>query len=263
MALPLVLLNRRSGGSSAALVQAILSGTAGVAWDGSDASTLFQDAAGSTPVVNAADPVGRQNTFWGAAAQNWQQATAGSRPAYDGSGIGYDGLASHFTPFSNLALLNNVPGVYYCERLTVNSLAVASLFISFGIPTASQVRFQVLFNTNGSVACWGRRLDADAVVATTSAAGVISAGVPFTIEAQVDFAGTGLQKVWINGTEVLSGSIGGSPGNTSATNSGRARKGLSVAGTGFLPGKAVRGVLAPFVMTDNQRQSIRNWVGGV
>ena len=244
-------------------VEAALSGTAGFAFDPSDETTLFQDTAASVPVTVASDPVGRMNGFWGSAAPNFQQGTAGSRPAWDGTGIAYDGIDDHFPTFSNLAFLNNVPGAFYCERNQFSSLAVTQTIIGFSTVTVGNARFVLAVTTGGALTLSLRRLDADGVSTITSAGSLVTAGVPYVISAEADFAGTGLGRIWLNGSLVASGAISGVAGNTTNVNSGRFRKGAALSGSVFATGWTRRGVMSPFVMSDANRASIEAWVGGI
>lgn len=50
-------------------------------WDGADISTMFQDSAGTTPVVSSLDPLGKWNDKSGNGL-HMTQATAGLRPRY-------------------------------------------------------------------------------------------------------------------------------------------------------------------------------------
>jgi hypothetical protein len=247
----------------AALVQSILSGTLGFARE-PIAANLFQDTAAATPVVNTSDPIGRVNCQWGSSPPNWQQGTAGYRPLWTGVGISYDGIDDHFATFSNAALLNNRPGAFHCERVLCGDLVAIRPVISFSTATATVQRFVVVVNTNGSIALQTRRLDADALNTLTTATGLITAGVAAVITAQVDWAGTGLAKIWLNGTEVASAAVSGSVANSEATDSNRAREGASLNAVPpsqpFL-GVERRAVTAPFVMTAQNRAAIEAWGG--
>ena len=260
---------RRAGGASdiGALVAAILSGTAGFAFDPIVAN-LFQDTVGATPVVIAADPVGRINCQWGSAPPNWQQATAGYRPAWDGTGVACDGVDDHMATLSGGgSLLNNVPGAFACKRVLCTDLVSSRPVFSFSTATSTIQRFCALINTNGSIALQCRRLDADSLnTITTASTGLITAGVAATISWQVDYAGTGLAKIWLNGTEVASAAIAGVAGNSDVTNTNRARlmAGLAaVPPTQSLLGWVRRGVMTPYVLNDADRATMEAWVGEV
>jgi hypothetical protein len=255
-----ILRRRRAGGGLGAAVQSILSGTAGFARD-PIAANLFQDTAGATPVVNAADPVGRFNCQWGNAPPNWQQATGGSRPTWDGTGLAYDGAAGHMTPLSNTDIFNNVPGAFHCERILCTDLALARHIFAFsnGLNPAA-VRFAGLINTTGSVALQSRRLDADGQNTATTATGLITAGVAAVISWQVDWAGTGLAKIWINGTEVVSTAVSGSVANSEATSSLRQRDGINLSSSLHFGWKR-RSVTCPFIPSDASRAAVEAWVG--
>ena len=252
------------GGNLGAAVEAILSGTAGFARD-PIAANLFQDTAGATPVVIAADPIGRINCQWGNAPPNWQQATAGQRPAWDGTGIACDGTDDHMATFSNLSLFSNVPGSFVSGRFLFTDLAAthALLSVSNGV-TATVQRFCCVVNTDGSIALQLRRLDADALTTITTAAGLVTAGVSAVISWQADWAGTGLGKIWLNGVEVKSDVISGSVANTEATAALRVRNFGSLNGappSARLKGWARRGVTTPYINSGANRAAIEAWVG--
>ena len=247
-----------------AAVQAILSGTAGFARD-PIAANLFQDTAGATPVVSAADPIGRINCQWGNAPPNWQQATAGDRPAWDATGIACDGATDHMATLSDLSLFSNVPGSFTSGRFLFTNLAAthALLSVSNGVTSTVQ-RFCAVVNTDGSIALQLRRLDADGLTTITTAAGLVTAGVPVVLSWQADWAGTGLGKIWVDGVERASSAIGGSAANTESTASLRARNFGSLNGTPpsvRLSGWARRGVTTPYVLSDVNRAAVEAWVG--
>lgn len=257
-------LSRQSGGAVdlGLAVQTILSGTAGFAFDPIVAN-LKQDVAGATPVVNVSDPVGRMNYQWGAAPPNWQQATAGSRPLWNGTGMAYDGVDDWMATFSNLALLNNVPACFVCERVTITSLALASALTSFSANTAA-ARFEMRVNADGSVTLLVMPIDGGSSTTITTAAGLISAGTPYVITAEANFAGTAIGRIWINGTLRATSAITGGAANTSATSSSRARKGGDLGGaapTVFAAAAMRRGVMSPTTMSDANRATIEAWVG--
>lgn len=79
--------------SLTAQVQALFGkySAAGGMWDFTDAATLFQDSAGTTPVTAAIQPVGRVLDKSGQG-NHFIQSTAASRPAYNGAGITPDGV---------------------------------------------------------------------------------------------------------------------------------------------------------------------------
>ena len=78
-------LRRKRLGSLASLFYA---GEAGAWYDPSDLSTLFQDSAGTTPVVNDGDPVGMMRDKSGNG-NHIVQATAAARPIFHTSGGKY------------------------------------------------------------------------------------------------------------------------------------------------------------------------------
>ena len=258
---------RRAGSATPSLsaqVEAILAGTTGFALDRFDTSTLWQDTAATVAVTTPSDPVGRINAKWGAAPPNWQQATAAQRPAYVAGGMTMDGVDDRMETLSLASFTNNIPALFACERITVASLAAISTlwFFAHGV-NANQSRFAATVNVDGSITFSGRRDDAGlGAFAVTSAAGLITAGVPATVAVQADYAGSGLAKIWLNGTEVGSGSIGGSLGNTDATNPLRLRDGCGSGGAGgnFFNGTKRRSVFVPFAVSAGQRASCEGWV---
>lgn len=248
-------------------VLARLAGTTGFARD-PIAANLFQDTAAATPVTTAGQSIGRANMQWGTAAPNWQQATGADQPTWDGTGIAYSG-AQFLAPFSALGLLNNAPGFFACERVQVSSLATQRNLTAFATNSAVVGRAVTVINTNGSIDLFSRRLDADPASAVTisSAAGVVTAGVPYVITAELDWGNaTGqLGRIWVNGALVASASLPGAAGNTSATDSARVRDGASLGGTAppsfFYAGWKRRGVFAPYVLNAADRALMEAWVG--
>lgn len=127
--LPFVHLQRRGGFSPASLFS---SGEEGAWYDPSDLSTLWQDAAGTTPVTAADQPVGRIDDKSGNG-NHATQSTAGSRPLYKTAGglhwLESDGvddlLATAFTleqPFTRVtggAILNDDDRMYGSYSSTV------------------------------------------------------------------------------------------------------------------------------------------------
>jgi len=84
------------------------SGQAGAWYDPSNLATLFQDSAGTIPVVAAGDPVGLARDRSGNG-HDWVQATAAKRPTYqvDGNGKAYllfDGIDDYLQATFALAL---------------------------------------------------------------------------------------------------------------------------------------------------------------
>ena len=62
-------------------------------FDGSDTAHMWQDAAGTTQVTGASQPVGKWSPKAGSASIYWRQATDASRPIYNGAstGLTFDG----------------------------------------------------------------------------------------------------------------------------------------------------------------------------
>lgn len=241
-----------------ALVQSFLAGTDGFARDPADNTTVFTNSTGST-LASAAGAAGRWDTFWGKTPYNWQSSTA---VTYDTTENDY--ASGHYALFSNLAWLNQATAVFVSERVVITSLAATNSLFAFSggtVSTQGRVTFSVL--TTGAVQLSCRRTDGESGASISSAAGVVSVGVPFTYSFEIN-PPAGTFRFWINGA-VTSGNLQSTGASLAATNSLRARDGADLANTAanFLVGSKRRGVFVKNKLpTDAERAAIEAWVGG-
>ena len=130
-------------------------GERGMVWDISDASTLFQDVAGTTPVTAAGQPVGRMldkspnGNHWTAAANNTTRPTyqidADGKPylQFDGS----NDVLFAATPFVQTtdAIFTAIMGLFSAPQSTTKTLLANN-------STASGTPFVVPFQSEGATA---------------------------------------------------------------------------------------------------------------
>lgn len=237
-------------------VQAILAGSTGGAGDPFDKPTMNQlDTGLGSPVLVATDPIGLIRTKFGTTPYDFQQANAGSRPAFDGvAGMFFDNADDSFN--LPLTLFQNVPAAFFSFRFNPSSIGSDStIFVSTG-GGAGVHRFDGLLQADGSYRFGGRRMDADGLSSVLAAPGSIVAGTPYVISQLVDYAG-GTITGWINGVQVASGALAGTPGNSENTASLAASFGrLS---STRLHGYLGRFAFCPFAPTGPQRLTIEAW----
>lgn len=243
-------------------VQAFLSGTDGFVLPFRTAAQLKQDPAGSTPVTAGADPIGRINTLYGNAAQNFITTNDAFRAAWSGSASAVaDGTDDWMGgAVGVLALFPGKNALYVCGRARMNALPTRSSLYGFGWGNTALVRLDV-FDT-GLVRAEVRREAADANTIVDSATGVVSLGAAFTHETIVDFAGTGAVSTYIDGVLVGSGTLPETPAGCALESSlTRAYIFRSNNNTAFYSncnwGDAVVAFKVP---TNGERTSCRGWV---
>ena len=245
-------------------VEAFLSGSTGFALDPSDLAVLFRDAAGTTPVTTSGQSVGRVNGKWGTAASFISQSTGAAQPVWSGSAaLTCDEVDDEMRGLSGdiLATFNNVTAAFGGVRFRVASLAAARGLFMWNTTSSSAVRFSAFVNTDGSVGVSGRRLDADSAWTFTSATGLVTTGVAYTVTVQLNYS-TGAIVVRLDGSAVITDNIGGS-GNTSATNSNRTGWGLTYGSTRYAPSRLGRGVVAPKLPSAGELTSVEAWLAEV
>lgn len=241
------------------LASLFAAGERGLWYDPSDMSTLFQDAAGTTPVTAVGQPVGKMLDKSGNA-NHATQASAGSRPVLrqDASGFSYlefngssSALATASTQLSNadklsvfFAITQNTGAVSLIAEFSANLNANAGAFYFAGSESSAG---DVSFRNRG---------DGVAQIGGTSP----GAATPITrvVTGLFDIAGTTIE------TEVVA-RISGSPvaltNKTSSTDSGAgnygtyplyigARAGASLFFNGRLYGMVIRGVASSATQID-------------
>lgn len=211
---------RRRAGSTApslsAQVEAMLAGTDGYVIPLRSATQLKQDPAGTIAVTAASDPIGRINTLYGNTVYNFQTTTDPFRAAWSGTAAAVaDGTDDWMQGDAGaIGAFHSKPNFYVCGRGQWNAFPGASFGIGFG--NNPLCRFDV--QADGSVRVQSRRAVASTATTTvTSAAGIITVGVAFTYEVEIDFATTGTINVYINGSLVATGTLADAPANSDST----------------------------------------------
>lgn len=241
-------------------VQAILSGRAGFALDPSDTSTMFQDTAGTVAVTTAADPVARINSKWGSAAKNFQQPTAGQRPAWDGvAGLTLDGTDDHFWDFSDLAFFAGISDMMICAAIKPTNFSVQRLLYNIGSTSAGAGRVALILPTTGGVNLFSRR-NIETGTNTNSAAGVLSAGVKSVLTQRIKFVGSPVANSREDGVQIANTDPFGVSAATGG-NSNRITYGADLGPASYFLGSLGRSVWCAFDVTDAERLTIEAWVG--
>jgi hypothetical protein len=90
----------------------------------------------------------------------------------------------------------------------------------------------------------------------------VSVGVDTTLQFTVDFAGTGQVKAYLNGTDILTGTLAGTPGNSENTGSVRDRRGVNTSNTlsDYMDGKLGCEVFYPALAGSTQLANMRGFV---
>ena len=135
--------------------------------------------------------------------------------AVAGDGVGDAGLAHHHHQHHRGQAGDGADLDQGLRGPHPNALAGASFGIGFG--NNPLCRFDV--GASGQVAVQARRAVASTGTTTvTSANGLISIGIPFTYEVEIDFASTGGITVSLNGTSVATGTLADAPANSDSAN---------------------------------------------
>lgn len=257
---------RRSVGAAppdfAAEVAALLAGTNGWAVDPSDSATLFTDTAGTTPVTTpGVSTIARINTKFGTTTYNWQQPTAASQYLWNGASMGLDGIDDLLATTAQ-TWSANMAARSCTWRAQVDDLSANRCVFSCSTATGTVVRYQLQVLTTGAISWATRRADADTQNNFVTSAGLITTGVPFTIQTTEDFAGTGAVEIFLNGSSVLTATMGGTIGNSESTNSARCRFGLNTSNTltDWFRNKHAGGIWAPTLHNAAARASCKGFV---
>lgn len=231
LGLGLGLTYQRAGSAALTLsqqVEAWLAGTPGYALDPSDLTLLDQISTGGTPVVAASDPVGRYRTKpWGnAASVDFIQATAASRPAWNGAGgLSWDGVddVMNVNPGAGKAVLNGAAAATWAVRFK-RSVASAGVIGYFSwVTNASTLRLGLNLTAAGGVDVVVRRADGVAGNTYSSAGGLIALNTDYTLIVSVDFSGANTVQAYLNGTQRISTALTDGTGPCSSTDSNTVR----------------------------------------
>lgn len=214
-------------------MQTMLASTGGWVTDPGDASINFTDTGGTTPVTTpGVSTIARFNSKFGITTYNWQQATVANQYLWNGASMGCDGV-DDILQTTAWAGLNGATALTATFRAQLDDLSVARMIFSCSTSTGTNGRYQLGVNANGSISLYLRRTDAEAQQAfTTAATGLITTGVPFTIQTRTNYL-NGAVEIFLNGTSVFSGTHTGTDGvnGVDATNSARCRWGLNTSNT--------------------------------
>lgn len=167
-----------SSQSLTAQVQSIVAaGGVGGMWDMGDASTLFQDAAGATPVTAVTQPIGRVNDKSGLG-NNATQSTAGSRPLFSGPAFArFDGVDD------SLAISTITLGANMDCFVAVRRNAAAKFMIGSG--TTSGAKWFAVVESGSA----GAADDSVGIIATYTVDGApINGGLPLVTRGQLEAA---------------------------------------------------------------------------
>lgn len=257
--MPMLMKPSTGGVDYEAEVDALLSGTTGWAVDLADTSTVFTDTGGTTPVTTPGDGIGRLNSKFGTTAYNWTQAT--NKPLWNGASQQTDGT-NDLVQTTSWSGMNNVAGVSFTIRFLVDDLSVNRSLFSCSTATGTVPRFGIRLESSGAILLYGRRLDADPQFNFTTATGLITTGVEYTLQCVQDYAGTGDVEILLDGSSVLTDTMPGSPANTSNTNSARCRWSLNTSNTlnDWFDGKTGSAIMAVSALGPADLANCRGYV---
>lgn len=247
-------------------VEALLSGTAGWAFDPADPAIVFEDTGGTDPVEGVGtDTIARINSKFGTTVYNWQNGTVAQQYLWNGASMQGDGVDDLLSTAA-WTCMSGITGVTFTIRFLVDSFVGATvqrMLFSCSTPTGTVGRFQLRASADGSILLALRRLDADATQSFSSSAGLISEGVAYTLQVTVNYL-NGAVEFFLDGVSVFTGTYTGTDGVTgvSATNSTRCRWGLNTSNTlnDYLDGKIGCAVMQLAVATAGERASAKGFV---
>lgn len=215
-----------------AAVTTILSGTPGFARDPADTASNFTDIAGTVPVSTpGVSTIARANTLFGTSTYNLQQAAATSQPLWNGASMQVDGT-DDLVQTTNATWPNAMTALSYTRRFNITDFGLARGIIGLSTAGTTPIRLLLRINIDGSILLALRRLDTDAQQSFTTATGLVSAGISYTVQFTINYL-TGAVEIFLNGVSVLTGTYTGTDGinGVSATNSARWRDGLNPTNT--------------------------------
>jgi hypothetical protein len=187
----------------------------GVWYEPSDLSTLFQDAAGTTPVTADGQPVGRMNDKSGNG-NNLSQTTLNRRPLYKTDGVKhwlkFDGVNDFL--FSSAINMTAYTSVFYAMSLNAVSpyASGANIIIEFGLGNGSFTTHLNRFGTDFTT--YVQRISSNVLemgYAKLTGAQVIASIVNFsaaTAAEQVIMRENGIAKTLTNYDSAVLGSTG-------------------------------------------------------
>ncbi|QPC43483.1 hypothetical protein HW532_12730 [Kaustia mangrovi] len=150
-------------------------------WDPSDLSTLFQDAAGTTPVTQDGDPVGLMLDKSGAG-NHASQPTAGDRPTFRESGglrrIEHGGTGQHFDLPNHVGVSGaDNRALYFAGSADAASGSNIGVYFNLG-PGNTGERWSLVVNgsNNLRIAIQGGAYNSSVGIASTGVYGVELAG---------------------------------------------------------------------------------------
>jgi hypothetical protein len=202
-------------------------GELGVWYDPSDLSTMYQDSAGTIPVVSDGDPVGRVEDKSGNG-NHATQTVSTSRPVYRTNGsthwLEFDGVDDYLDISDKTVFKNASEGLISLGVLPEASNTATSAIISFTNGTTGTSRFSLFssVNTNNLITLGGRRLDEDSFSSIDTA----QPGGSVVVTSVVDWANSDLF-LRVNGVLSSSDTNFQTEGNTSDTSSIAAEIGSS------------------------------------
>lgn len=205
-------LSRRGGStpSLSAQVEAILAGKAGFFLDPHDLSTMWLENTKITQATAGGQTIGALRNNAGTVPFDMLQASATQRPALSASmaSLTTDGIDDRVLAGTQ-PLTNNVEKATFAIRVKRISGTSDRAFIGICAGNSSNNERFFLRGTGTSVKATVRRADAAAVGSFPSAASVIVLGSEHTIYAEVDYAGAGAIRVWVDGVQRVNAALGG------------------------------------------------------
>jgi hypothetical protein len=238
-------------------VEAMLAGTASVALDPRDFSTMWQDAAGTVPVTADNQPVGRIVSRFGDLTAAFSQATVAAQPSALGGELNFDGVNDLLIMAAGLSVFANRPGAAWIAKITKTALGTTvSNRILQGSANASSVTERFSFTTtttDDGTSAISRRPDSAAFARNLNA--LMPTLVPTVIAAVADWAGANVLRSYIDGALIQTTAFPTAAANSDATPSNRISVGVSSQAS-----RIGRVLLLSFAPTDQQRAVLEAWV---
>jgi hypothetical protein len=252
-------LARRRGGETLSLtgqMLAMMAGTDAIAWDFTAPSTMWKEDIKTNQVTAALDPIGAFRTIGGATQIDIIQATAGNRPAWDGTRFAVPDGTDFLSFNGSINLLRNKPAYYIALRHggTHNNNA----FLSISSTTAGTSRF-LFAGSTGAVNVNVRRAEGDLNSSRTSVSTAMLTGS--TIAFDQDLSTDGIcalyrDNVFVENLAAIGGTLG--PGEDTATSRIVFFANMSQAFPAT--GSAGRGCILPWKTTAPQRALSQAWM---